>query len=57
MILARKMRDSLIERGYEPRRTLRYVEDKDGAHREADWGRRFRKALPFLLRDAGGAGA
>jgi hypothetical protein len=51
------MRDSLIERGYEPRRTLRYVEDKDGAHREADWGRRFRKALPFLLRDAGGAGA
>jgi predicted alpha/beta superfamily hydrolase len=48
--LARRMRNLLIERGFEPRRTLRYVEDKDGAHREADWGRRFRKALPFLLR-------
>jgi predicted alpha/beta superfamily hydrolase len=48
--LARTMRDLLIARGFEPRRTLRYVEDKDGAHREADWGRRFRKALPFLLR-------
>ena len=56
VMLARKMRDILIERGYEPRRTLRYVEDRDGAHREADWGRRFRKALPFLLRDAAGAG-
>jgi predicted alpha/beta superfamily hydrolase len=51
VLLARKMRDLLIERGFEPRRTLRYVEDRDGAHREADWGRRFRKALPFLLRD------
>ena len=50
VLLARKMRDLLIERGFAPRRTLRYVEDKDGAHREADWGRRFRKALPFLLR-------
>jgi predicted alpha/beta superfamily hydrolase len=51
VMLARRMRDLLIERGFEPRRTLRYVEDKNGAHREADWGRRFRKALPFLLRD------
>ena len=51
VLLARKMCDLLIERGFEPRRTLRYVEDRDGAHREADWGRRFRKALPFLLRD------
>lgn len=50
VLLARRMRDLLIERGLEPRRTLRYVEDQDGAHREADWGRRFRKALPFLLR-------
>jgi predicted alpha/beta superfamily hydrolase len=53
--LARRMRDLLIERGFELRRTLRYVEDKHGAHREADWGRRFRKALPFLLRDAAAA--
>ncbi|HEY6222960.1 MAG TPA: alpha/beta hydrolase-fold protein [Gemmatimonadales bacterium] len=50
VMLARTMRDLLIARGFEPRRTLRYVEDKNGAHREADWGRRFRKALPFLLR-------
>ena len=50
VLLARKMRDLLITRGFEPRRTLRYVEDRRGAHREADWGRRFRKALPFLLR-------
>ncbi|HEV2750529.1 MAG TPA: alpha/beta hydrolase-fold protein [Gemmatimonadales bacterium] len=51
VMLARRMRDLLIERGFEPRRTLRYVEDRQGAHREADWGRRFRKALPFLVRD------
>jgi len=50
LMLARTMRDLLIARGFEPRRTLRYVEDRDGAHREADWGRRFRKALPFLVR-------
>ena len=55
VMLARRMRDLLIERGFEPRRTLRYVEDRNGAHREADWGRRFRKALPFLLREGGGA--
>lgn len=48
--LARAMRDLLIARGCELHRTLRYVEDRDGGHREADWGRRFRKALPFLLR-------
>lgn len=50
VLLARRMRDLLITRGFEPRRTLRYVEDRNGAHREADWGRRFRKALPFLVR-------
>ena len=50
VMLARRMRDLLLARGFEPRRTLRYVEDKNGAHREADWGRRFRKALPFLVR-------
>lgn len=55
VMLARRMRDLLIARGFELRRTLRYVEDRDGAHREADWGRRFRKALPFLLRDGANA--
>ena len=50
VMLARRMRDLLIERGFELHRTLRYVEDRRGAHREADWGRRFRKALPFLIR-------
>jgi len=27
------------------------VEDKDGVHHESAWGRRFREALPFLLRE------
>jgi predicted alpha/beta superfamily hydrolase len=52
VVLVRRMRDLLIARGYEPRRSLRYVEDQDGGHHEADWGRRFRKALPFLMRSS-----
>lgn len=55
VMLVRRMRDLLITQGFEPRRNLRYVEDKDGAHREADWGRRFRKALPFLVRPSADA--
>jgi hypothetical protein len=27
------------------------VEDREGRHHESAWGRRFRKALPFLLRN------
>lgn len=51
--LTRTMRDVLIEKGYELSKTLRFVEDREGRHMEADWGRRFRKALPFLLRREG----
>jgi len=47
------LRDLLIDKGYEPRRELRWVEDRDGRHHESAWGRRFRKALPFLLRNGG----
>ena len=49
--LARRLRDLLLATGYEPRRDFRWVEDKDGVHHESAWGRRFRKALPFLLRE------
>ncbi len=51
--LARRLRDLLLDKGYEPRRELRWVEDRDGRHHESAWGRRFRKALPFLLRNGG----
>lgn len=50
LALARQMRDLLVEKGYRLSDNLRFVEDRHGRHMEADWGRRFRKALPFLLR-------
>ncbi len=46
---ARRMRDLLQAKGYEPGRLLRFVEDRAGRHEEAAWSRRFRTALPFLL--------
>jgi predicted alpha/beta superfamily hydrolase len=46
---ARRMRDMLHAKGYDPDRTLRYVEDRTGRHHESAWGRRLKKALPFLL--------
>ncbi|MGH7714340.1 MAG: alpha/beta hydrolase [Gemmatimonadaceae bacterium] len=46
---ARMMRDLLQEKGYRRGRELRWVEDVGGLHNEAAWGRRFKKALPFLL--------
>ena len=49
--LGRRLRDLLLAKGYEPGRDFRWVEDKDGVHHESAWGRRFRKALPFLLRE------
>jgi predicted alpha/beta superfamily hydrolase len=49
--LARRLRDILIEKGYDPRGDLRWVEDREGRHHESAWGQRFRKALPFLLRN------
>lgn len=46
---ARRMRDLLVKNGYKRGRDLMWVEDKGGVHNEAAWGRRLRKALPFLL--------
>lgn len=46
---ARAMRDLLETKGYRRGRDLKWVEDQDGMHNEAAWGRRFKKALPFLL--------
>ena len=43
------MRDLLETKGYRRARDLKWVEDQDGMHNEAAWGRRFKKALPFLL--------
>jgi predicted alpha/beta superfamily hydrolase len=53
--LARRLRDLLLAKGFEPGRDFRWVEDHDGVHHESAWGRRFRQALPFLLREPGGA--
>jgi predicted alpha/beta superfamily hydrolase len=46
---ARRMRDSLIEKGYTGSE-LRWVEDPRGSHNEVDWGRRFTGAVTFLLK-------
>jgi predicted alpha/beta superfamily hydrolase len=48
--LARRLRDILLARGYSAAE-LRFVEDRYGRHHESAWGRRFRKALPFLLKN------
>lgn len=45
----RAMRDLLVAKGYKRGSTLKWVEDVGGMHNEAAWGRRFKKALPFLL--------
>ncbi len=46
---ARVLRDILVTAGREPGRDLEYLEDEDGRHAEEAWGRRFARALPFLL--------
>jgi len=48
---ARRMHEMLQQKGYVTNRTLRWVEDRNGQHHEFAWGRRLRKALPFLLDD------
>ncbi|MBK8247331.1 MAG: alpha/beta hydrolase [Gemmatimonadetes bacterium] len=52
---ARSMRDLLTAKGYPLGDTLSYVEDPQGVHNEAAWGRRIRHALPFLLTPPVGA--
>lgn len=44
-----RLRDMLIEKGYQTGERMRYVEDAVGVHHESAWGRRFRKALPAIL--------
>jgi predicted alpha/beta superfamily hydrolase len=46
---ARRMRDQLIAKGYRLGDTLRWLESRCGRHDETSWGRRFARALPFLL--------
>jgi len=50
----RRLRDALRGKGYREGFDLMYEEDADGEHNEAAWGRRFPRALTFLL---GGARA
>ncbi|MGH7511843.1 MAG: alpha/beta hydrolase [Gemmatimonadales bacterium] len=47
---ARRMRDLLQAKGYRPGRDLRWLESRCGRHDERSWGRRFARALPWLLR-------
>jgi predicted alpha/beta superfamily hydrolase len=44
-----RLRELLVEKGYRKGRDLLAVIEKGGRHDERAWGRRFRKALPFLL--------
>jgi predicted alpha/beta superfamily hydrolase len=45
----RTLRDILLRAGLRPGVELEYVEDERGTHAEEAWGRRFGRALPFLL--------
>lgn len=46
---ARRMRDLLLDRGWTLGGSLRYVEDPEGDHDEASWGRRLRTEWPRLI--------
>lgn len=45
----RRLRDALEARGLTPGPRFEYVEDEGATHQEEHWGRRMRKALPFLV--------
>jgi len=45
----RRLRDALLEGGYEEGRDLMYVEQEGAGHTEAAWRARFSHAVPFLL--------
>ncbi len=49
VVRARRMRDLLRARGYQIGGNLKWLESRSGRHDEASWGRRFARALPFLL--------
>ncbi len=46
---ARELRDRLIEKGWKPRRDLRYLEAEGADHSEAAWAARVEPALRFLF--------
>lgn len=46
---ARRMRDLLLSKGWRIGSDLRWLESRSGRHDERSWGRRFARALPFLL--------
>jgi predicted alpha/beta superfamily hydrolase len=46
---ARRLRDLLLAKGYRTGRDLRWLESRAGRHDERSWGRRFARALPWLL--------
>jgi predicted alpha/beta superfamily hydrolase len=46
---ARRIRRQLLNKGYVHNKSLKWVEDWVGTHHEFAWGRRLKKALPFLL--------
>jgi predicted alpha/beta superfamily hydrolase len=45
----RLLRDLLARKGYREGADFRCVVDPRAAHNEAAWGRRLKKAVPFLL--------
>lgn len=47
---ARRMKQILVHKGYQPEKHLRYVVETDGEHNEAAWARRLPDALRFLLK-------
>lgn len=49
VVRARRMRDLLRAKGYRIGGNLKWLESRSGRHDEASWGRRFARALPFLL--------
>ncbi|MCI0577414.1 MAG: alpha/beta hydrolase [Chloroflexi bacterium] len=48
----RRLQRLLVAKGYQPRRTLLYVEEKWGRHEEMAWRRRLPKAIRFLLKSS-----
>jgi predicted alpha/beta superfamily hydrolase len=46
---ARRLRDLFLSKGYRIGADLRWLESRSGRHDERSWGRRFARALPFLL--------
>ena len=45
----RRLRDAIVERGLTPGPRFEYVEDEGATHQEEHWGRRMRRAIPFLV--------